>query len=263
MNRATLMLWVLVLTVALLAGSLVGLGLSRWEQTARATEALVDALPSPPQATSSGSPQPEVTALATGDGRTLGQATFGQYCDACHPGGGSGLGPALIGPGFEANFADDAKLAALVRSGTPSMPGFPSSRINDSQLAGLIAYLRQVGAQATVPEATPTEVAVLGQMTWTGSYALDIQPIFDAYCIRCHGTDVAENGLRLDSYEGVMQGTRSGAVISPGSASGSTLVWVIQGLAAPQISMPHTERPLSPNRIQNIILWIDARTPNN
>ncbi|HLC06311.1 MAG TPA: c-type cytochrome [Anaerolineales bacterium] len=263
MNRSTLMLWVLVLTVAILGGSVVGLGLSRWEQTARATEVLVETLPRPPEATSSGSPQPEVTALATSDGQTLGQATFGQYCDACHPGGGSGLGPALIGPGFEANFADDAKLTALVRSGTPSMPGFPSSRINDTQLGGLIAYMRLLGAQAAAPEATPTEVAVHGQLTWTGSYARDIQPIFDAYCVRCHGAEVAENGLRLDSYQGAMQGTRSGAVISPGSASSSTLVWVIQGLAAPQISMPHAERPLSPNRIQNIVLWIDARTPDN
>lgn len=263
MNRSFLMLGVLVLAVAILAGGLVGFRLMVWEQTARATEVLVAAIPRPPQATSSGAPQPEVTALGTSDRLTLGQATFGRYCDACHPGGGAGVGPALFGPRFSANFPDDAKLTALVRDGTPSMPGFPSSRIDDTQMAEMIAYLRQVGAQTAAPEATPTEVPVHGQMTWTGSYALDIQPIFDAYCVRCHGTDVAENGLRLDSYEGVMQGTRSGAVISPGSASGSTLVWVIQGLAAPQIRMPHSERPLSPNRIQNIILWIDARTPNN
>ena len=263
MNRSTLMLGVLVLTVAILAGSLVGFGLWQWEQTARGTEVSVAAYPRPPQATSPGSPQPEVTALGTGDRLALGQAIYGRYCDACHPGGGVGVGPALFGPGFEANFADDAKLTALVRAGTPSMPGFPSTRIDDTQMAGMIAYLRQVGAQTAAPEATPTEVPVQGQMTWTGTYALDIQPIFDAYCVRCHGTDVAENGLRLDSYEGVMQGTRSGEVISPGSASSSTLVWVIQGLAAPQIRMPHAERPLSPNRIQNIILWIDARTPND
>ncbi len=263
MNRSTLMLGVLVLTVAIFAGGLVGLGLLRWEQSTRAAEVTLATLPAPTQSGAAGSPQPEVTALAAADLQTLGQSTFGQYCDACHPGGGAGVGPALIGPGFDANFAGDAKLSSIIRSGTPTMPGFPSTRINDTQLAGLIAYLRQLGAQAAAPEATPTEVAVHGQLTWTGSYARDIQPIFDAYCVRCHGADVAENGLRLDSFEGTMRGTRSGAVISPGSASSSTLVWVIQGLAAPQIRMPHSERPLSPNRIQNIILWIDAGTPNN
>ncbi len=210
-----------------------------------------------------GSPQPEATALAASDLQSLGQTTFGQFCDACHPGGGAGAGPALIGPTFDANFGDDVKLTAIIRNGTPGMPGFPSTRINDSQLVGLIAYVRQLGARAAAPEATPTEVTVQGQLTWTGSYARDVQPIFDAYCVRCHGAEVAENGLRLDSYEGAMRGTRSGAVISPGSATSSTLVWVIQGLAAPQISMPHSQRPLSPNRIQNIILWIDAGTPNN
>ena len=51
-----------------------------------------------------------------------------------------------------------------------------------------------------------------------------------------------------------MQGTRGGAVVIPGSASGSTLVCVIQGLAAPEIRMPHTARSLSPNRIENLII---------
>ncbi len=263
MNRSFFVVGVLILVVAILAGGLVGLRLFRWEQAVRATEVILVASPLASQASLPGSPQPDVTTLAVSDGQTPGRTVFGQYCDACHPGGGSGLGPALVGPRFEANFADDAKLAALIRSGTPSMPGFPSSRIDDTQLAALIAYLRKLGVQAAAPEATPTEVGIQGQLNWTGSYALDIQPIFDAYCVRCHGPEVAENGLRLDSYQGVMQGTRSGAVISPGSASSSTLVWVIQGLAAPQIRMPHADRPLSPNRIQNIILWIDARTPDN
>ena len=90
-----------------------------------------------------------------------------------------------------------------------------------------------------------------------------IIPIFDEYCVRCHGETLAENGLRLETYQGVMQGTRGGAVIIPGLASGSTLVWVVEGLAAPEIRMPHADRPFSPNRIQNIVLWIDADAPNN
>jgi len=81
--------------------------------------------------------------------------------------------------------------------------------------------------------------------------------------VRCHGETLAENGLRLETYQGVMQGTRGGAVIIPGLASGSTLVWVVEGLAAPEIRMPHADRPFSPNRIQNIVLWIDADAPNN
>jgi mono/diheme cytochrome c family protein len=152
-------------------------------------------------------------------------------------------------------------LGAVVREGLDGMPGFPEARIPEAQLADLIAFVRGLrkrtpGSGEAAP--TPTEVPVLGQMTWAGSYSRDIQPIFDEYCTRCHGPTLAENGLRLDTYEGVMQGTRGGAVVIPGSAGASTLVWVIQGLAAPEIRMPHSERPLSPNRIQNIVLWIDA-----
>jgi mono/diheme cytochrome c family protein len=192
-----------------------------------------------------------------------GRSVYAQLCDACHPGGGAGLGPALTGPAFTAAYGDDAALAAIIRQGTSGMPAFPESRISDEELDDLIAFIRALGEASQPGEATPTEVPILGQMSWTGSYARDIQPIFNEYCVRCHGETLAESGLHLDSYRGVMQGTRGGQVVAPGVASGSTLVWVIQGLAAPEIRMPHADRPLSPNRIQNIILWIDAGAPDN
>lgn len=274
----------LLIIVAALGGALVSLGLFRWEQTARASiDGQLPASPTtvvPLTATPSMSPQAS-TPVATGAGPTSvlatptanvpttastsdaagGQAVYAQLCDACHPGGGKGFGPALNGPDFAAKYGDDAALAAFIREGTTAMPGFPTSRITDEQLGDLIAFIRSLGAATA--QSIPTEVPVFGQLTWTGSYARDIQPIFDEYCVRCHGETLAENGLRLDTYQGVMQGTRGGAVVSPGLASGSTLVWVVEGLAAPEIRMPHADHPLSPNRIQNIILWIDAGAPND
>jgi hypothetical protein len=108
-------------------------------------------------------------------------------------------------------------------------------------------------AEADVPRAART--------CWSGTYTRDIQPIFDQYCIACHGPSRAENGLRLDSYQNTLRGTQHGPVVVPGSPGTSTLASVIQGTAAPQVSMPHEGRKLTANRIQNIILWIEAGAP--
>lgn len=99
-------------------------------------------------------------------------------------------------------------------------------------------------------------------MVWTGSYAQDIQPIFNQFCIECHDASKAENGLRLDSYEGVIGGTQHGPVVVPGSPDTSTVVAVVEGSTAPQIRMPQGHRKLSPHRLNNIKLWIEAGAKN-
>lgn len=276
MARSSAVLGPLLVGAALLAGGLVSFGLYRTEQGARAKPAPAGEVPAPSTAgppaatrpvaqdTPTGSTAPAEQATPVQPKAVAGQAIYAQLCDACHPGGGAGVGPGLNTTGFVEKYAEDTALVSVLREGTPRMPAFPASRLSEAQLADLIAFVRTLGPEpvgAGIP--TPTEVAVQGQLIWTGTYARDIQPIFEGYCARCHGEVLAENGLRLDSYEGVMRGTLGGAVVVPGRASASTLVWVIQGLAAPEIRMPHAERPLSPNRIQNIVLWIDAGAPDS
>lgn len=120
------------------------------------------------------------------------------------------------------------------------------------------AGVGQSGSPATVDAAQSSDVPLAAKTVWAGSYSRDIQPIFDQYCVSCHGAAVAENGLRLDSYANVMKGTTIGAVVIPGSPATSTLLTVTQGTAAPQIQMPHNARKLTANRIENIRLWIQA-----
>jgi len=295
--KRSVLLGGVIIGFAISLGSLVSLVLYRWEQAGRAAVAAAGfpSSPSPaasfsrgPSATepppSMGSLQPTesfsspspamgspvstqpVAALAGPIAE--GQAVFGRLCDACHPGAGAGFGPALIGSAFELEYGDDSALIAVIRQGENGMPAFPVPRLSETELQYVIAFMRSLGGAAPgvtggKPEATSTEVPLRGEMSWTGSYDHDIQPLFDEFCVRCHGSVLAENGLRLDTYEGAMRGTQGGAVVIPGSASSSTLVWVIQGLAAPEIRMPHAEHPLSPNRIQNIILWIDAGAPQD
>ena len=111
------------------------------------------------------------------------------------------------------------------------------------------------------PAVNPTQepdVPLAAKTVWAGSYGHDIQPIFDQYCVSCHGPTRAENRLRLDSYQNAMKGTQFGPVITPGSPTQSTLVSVITGTADPKIRMPHEGQRLTRNRIQNVVLWIEA-----
>lgn len=107
------------------------------------------------------------------------------------------------------------------------------------------------------------EVPLRAELQWAGSYARDIQPVFNEFCVSCHGPENPANGLRLDSYEGVIKGTQYGRVVIPGMPEASTLVRTLQLGVDPQVHMPHGSLRLSANRIQNLALWIAAGSPKN
>lgn len=56
------------------------------------------------------------------------------------------------------------------------------------------------------------------------TYATDIKPIFEASCVKCHGAEKPKAGLKLNSLEGALKGTKEGKVITPGDSTKSSLV---------------------------------------
>ena len=95
------------------------------------------------------------------------------------------------------------------------------------------------------------------------SFSRDILPIFLQDCLACHSAVDAHNGLRLDSYEGVMKGTQFGAVVEPGKPELSNLIAVVTRQTAPAIWMPYHGERLSPNKITNIKNWIASGARND
>ena len=109
----------------------------------------------------------------------------------------------------------------------------------------------------------------------TVSYADDVKPVFDRYCVSCHagtgeGANVSE--YLMTSYDEVMKGTKYGAVVVAGSRMSSSLYLVVAGKTAPEIRMPpHNEESfaegrgvmLSAGAIETIGLWIDQGAKNN
>lgn len=114
------------------------------------------------------------------------------------------------------------------------------------------------------PVTTPVPaVAPAAKVTWNGSYAQNVQPIFNQKCVSCHGPSKSENGLRLDSYDGVMKGTQFGQVVVPGQPFQSALVSVLKGTTDPSLRMPHGGQRLSDQDVQNITVWIQAGAPKD
>jgi len=92
----------------------------------------------------------------------------------------------------------------------------------------------------------------------TVSFALDIQPIFNQDCIICHG---GAGGLSLDSWQGVMAGGDSGAVVIPGNPDDSLLPRRLDGTKPP--TMPLDAPALPTPEIDRIRQWILEGAQNN
>lgn len=90
------------------------------------------------------------------------------------------------------------------------------------------------------------------------SYANDVQPILESRCGKCHMGEFVSEGLHMDTYESLMEGSDHGPVIVPGDAGKSLLVKkLIEG------EMPKRGPKLTPVQIQTITDWINAGALNN
>lgn len=86
-------------------------------------------------------------------------------------------------------------------------------------------------------------------------FSTKIRPILAARCYQCHGPDVQQNGLRLDSLAAALKGSASGKVIVPGDSKKSPMILRLLGLNRPQ--MPYGGPPLSHDQSDLIQKWID------
>ncbi len=89
------------------------------------------------------------------------------------------------------------------------------------------------------------------------NFSTEIMPLFSS-CTGCHGDS---GGLSLSSYNSLMTGGNSGAVVTPGDGSGSLLVKKLRGTAGTQ--MPKDQAPLNDSTINLIETWINEGALDN
>jgi len=84
--------------------------------------------------------------------------------------------------------------------------------------------------------------------------------VLAARCVECHGADVQESGLRLDSRAALLKGGDFGPAVVPGKGAVSELLRRITTTNPGQMMPPEGDR-LSPEEIAAITAWIDADVP--
>lgn len=95
------------------------------------------------------------------------------------------------------------------------------------------------------------------------TYETDIKPIFEASCVKCHGAEKPKAGLRLNSLEGALKGTKEGKVITPGQSTKSALLISAANISDDEDTwMPPKNNkakiaPLTKDEVGLIRAWID------
>ena len=98
------------------------------------------------------------------------------------------------------------------------------------------------------------------------SFSEDIMPIFAGRCVSCHqpgGAGYEKSGLDLTNYEGLMKGTKFGAMVTPRDPDSSNLMWLLDWRGSPEVRMPHGKKKLSLCDRNAIRAWIREGAKNN
>ena len=116
---------------------------------------------------------------------------------------------------------------------------------------------RPVAARRTRPP-------VLARPATRVDFVRQVAPLLRRHCVRCHGADKQESGLRLDSHSTAMAGGYSGKVIRAGQGKKSELIARVVS-DDPDVVMPQRGRRLTAKEIGILTRWIDqgARWPKN
>ena len=88
-------------------------------------------------------------------------------------------------------------------------------------------------------------------------FEAEVRPALIDRCLRCHGPDKQEGGLRLDSRQAMLTGGDSGAAIVPGRADQSAIWQRIEAGEMP----PVTEPKLSATQKEAIQKWLTDGAP--
>jgi hypothetical protein len=115
--------------------------------------------------------------------------------------------------------------------------------------------------------APPGPASAAGGAAAPVSFKEDVQPIFQVYCAGCHqppnGEGYKASELDLTSYQGLMKGTKYGAMVIPGDAENSNLMRLLDWRVSPQIRMPHGKKQLALDERNTIRTWISQGAKDN
>jgi mono/diheme cytochrome c family protein len=110
----------------------------------------------------------------------------------------------------------------------------------------LHASLLTAEQRATLPPAATRPV----------DFVRDIQPIFEASCVQCHGRGKAKGSFSIETRADFLAGGDRGEPIVPGDSAHSLVVEMISGLS-PDDVMPEKGKRLTAEQVALFRAWID------
>jgi len=90
-------------------------------------------------------------------------------------------------------------------------------------------------------------------------YLQQVKPLLVQHCVKCHGVEKQQSGLRVDTAALLRQGGNYGPAVVPGKSHESYLIEVVTGDAG--FRMPPEGPPLSGSQIALLKSWIDQGAP--
>ncbi len=194
---------------------------------------------------------------------------FQQACAKCH------LGDASMG---KLQLGSEASILRGGSSGAAVVPGKSADSLLVKRILGMTDAQRMpMGGDPLSTEQVKIIRAWIDQGNWQGApaasaaqasekaaadspiFAEKVRPILATRCYSCHGPDVQQNGLRLDSLAAILKGSDGGRVVVPGKPDNSRLLRRLQAQERPM--MPYGGPALAAKDIETIREWIAAGVP--
>jgi mono/diheme cytochrome c family protein len=104
--------------------------------------------------------------------------------------------------------------------------------------------------------------AVAAPQAGAVDYLRDVKPILTQHCVRCHGADKEEAGLRVDTAEALLVGGDSGPLVKTGAPAASLLLRIVAGPVEDIPQMPYKRPALSAAEIATLRAWVEAGAPS-
>ncbi|HZN32379.1 MAG TPA: PSD1 and planctomycete cytochrome C domain-containing protein [Pirellulaceae bacterium] len=88
-------------------------------------------------------------------------------------------------------------------------------------------------------------------------FGREVQPVLAAKCVRCHGPEKRENGLRLDAGRTILKGGDNGPAVVARKSAESLMILAVTGKTDLVSKMPPKGEPLTEAELALIRRWID------
>lgn len=179
-----------------------------------------------------------------------GAETYQKLCAQCHGEAALGdIGPSLRSPEFRTENSPE-EIFDSINLGHEATPMIAWGEVlTAQQIEGLVDFILSLPVSE-------------GGDTGEVSFAAEIKPAFDTYCLACHNDSFTSGGWLATNYTEVINSGENGPVVIPGDPDNSLLAQKLLDTQTIGGKMPPTQT-FPEEVLQAVLSWIEAGAPDN